>query len=126
MTTPPLVYTRWEGTELFNYSSLIYANSCENIAITGSGTIDGNAQGVYKGWFGAPAPDQERLRTMGDKATPEKRIFGKGHYLRPSFIQFINCERIKIEGIKIIESHFGLFTPFIPSTSLFAIFTWKA
>ena len=108
----PLVYTRWEGTELFNYSSLIYANSCENIAITGSGTIDGNAQGVYKGWFELQRPDQERLRTMGDKATPlEKRIFGKGHYLRPSFIQFINCERIKIEGIKIIESPFWIIHP---------------
>lgn len=31
----PLVYTRWEGMELMNYSPLIYAFEAENIAITG-------------------------------------------------------------------------------------------
>ena len=108
----PLVYTRWEGTELFNYSPLIYANNCQNIAITGKGVIDGNAVGIYKDWFKLQKLDQDRLRTMGDKAVPlEKRIFGKGHYLRPSFIQFINSERIKIEGVKIVESPFWIIHP---------------
>lgn len=31
----PLVFTRWEGMELMNYSPLIYAFEAENIAITG-------------------------------------------------------------------------------------------
>ena len=39
----PVVYTRWEGTELMNYSPFIYAFEQENIAITGSGTLDGSA-----------------------------------------------------------------------------------
>ena len=39
----PLVFTRWEGIELMNYSPFIYAFEEENIAITGAGTIDGNA-----------------------------------------------------------------------------------
>src|SRR5919112_2184547 len=39
----PVVYTRWEGTELMNYSPFIYAYDVENIAITGRGTLDGSA-----------------------------------------------------------------------------------
>src|SRR5205085_7539146 len=39
----PLVYTRWEGLECMNYSPFVYAYKQENIAITGSGTLDGNA-----------------------------------------------------------------------------------
>ncbi|MFB8735742.1 hypothetical protein ACEQPO_24805 [Bacillus sp. SL00103] len=32
----PLVLTRYEGVELYNYSPLIYTHHAENIAITGS------------------------------------------------------------------------------------------
>jgi len=39
----PLVFTRWEGVELMNYSPLIYAFEQHDIAITGDGTLDGNA-----------------------------------------------------------------------------------
>jgi polygalacturonase len=108
----PVVYTRWEGTKLFNYSSFIYANGVENVGITGSGTIDGNSEGKFEGWFEKQRPDQDRLRTMGDRATPvEERTFGEGHYLRPSFIQFIDSERIKIEGVKIVNSPFWIIHP---------------
>src|SRR5437762_2448735 len=36
----PSVLTRWEGVELMNYSPLIYALDCEDIAITGDGTLE--------------------------------------------------------------------------------------
>src|SRR3954467_5448386 len=39
----PLVHTRFEGNEVFNYSPLVYAYDQENIAITGAGTLDGQA-----------------------------------------------------------------------------------
>ena len=39
----PMVLTKWEGTECFNYSPFIYAYQCTNVALTGKGTIDGNA-----------------------------------------------------------------------------------
>ena len=39
----PVVFSRWEGVELMNYSPFIYAFEQENIAITGTGTIDGQA-----------------------------------------------------------------------------------
>ena len=108
----PLVYTRWEGTELFNYSPFIYANNCTNIAITGSGTIDGNAKDTFAPWLEKQTPDQNNLRDMGDEGVPvEQRIFGAGHWLRPSFIQFINCHRVKMEGVKVIESPFWIIHP---------------
>src|SRR5215208_4340850 len=37
----PAVFTRFEGTELLNYSPLIYAFEKENVAVTGEGTLDG-------------------------------------------------------------------------------------
>src|SRR5260221_3189851 len=42
-TRYPLVFTRWEGIELMNFSPFIYAFEQENIAITGQGTIAVNA-----------------------------------------------------------------------------------
>ncbi len=39
----PLVRTRWEGMDCYNYSPMIYAFRQENIAVTGKGTIDGGA-----------------------------------------------------------------------------------
>jgi polygalacturonase len=35
----PVVYTRWQGIELMNYSPLIYAVDQKNIGVTGSGTL---------------------------------------------------------------------------------------
>ena len=45
----PIVFTRWEGMELMNYSPLIYARRQKNIAITGKGTLDG--QGSEQHWW---------------------------------------------------------------------------
>lgn len=108
----PVVFSRWEGTELFGYSSFIYANNCTNIAITGFGTIDGNAKDTFATWLQKQKPDQNTLRDMGDEGIPlEQRVFGEGHWLRPSFIQFINCHRVKMEGVKVIESPFWIIHP---------------
>ena len=47
----PVVLTRFEGTELYGRSPMVYAYHQQNIAITGSGVIDGRA-GVEMGWWG--------------------------------------------------------------------------
>ena len=43
----PAVLTRFEGTELMNYSPFIYALDQQNIAITGEGTLDGQADSEH-------------------------------------------------------------------------------
>ncbi len=112
----PLVRTRFEGCELMNYSPLIYAYRQQNIAITGEGVLNG--QGAKNNWWawklctkeeiekGGPCQygknSVPRLMDMVNKGVPvEKRIFGKGYYLRSSFFQPFECKNILIEGVTI-------------------------
>ena len=48
----PIVLTRWEGVELMNYSAFIYALDQTDIAITGTGTLDG--LNIGKAWLLPP------------------------------------------------------------------------
>jgi len=106
----PIVFTRWEGMELMNYSALIYAYGQENIAVTGNGTLDGNADAEnWWGWNrGRPSkqvPARALLQEANHKQTdPKTRIFGEGSFLRPNFIQPYNCKNILISGIRMINS----------------------
>ena len=43
----PAVFTRFEGMECWNFSPLIYAYGQENIAVTGEGTLDGQADETH-------------------------------------------------------------------------------
>ena len=113
----PVVFSRWEGTELMNYSPFIYAFEQRNIAITGEGTLDGqsgndswwpwNGRANY-GWKeGTPNQrvDRNALMQMAEQGVPVKeRMFGASHYLRPQFIQPYRCQNVLIEGVQIINS----------------------
>jgi len=103
----PAVLTRWEGTELYGYSPLIYAHDVHDVAITGPGTIDGNADSEFLGWQPQEKPDQLALRKMGAGGIPvAERQFGAGHYLRPSLIQFFSAERVLLSGYTAENSPF--------------------
>ena len=97
----PLAYTRYEGVELWNYSPLIYARGAQNVAVTGAGLLDGQASNDHWwpwcgaerfGWeegMGSQSADRRALFHMAEEGVPvEDRVFGRGHYLRPSFIEF--------------------------------------
>ena len=109
----PVVFTRYQGIELMNYSPFIYAFGQTNIAITGPGTIDGQAQNsVWYNWKNLLTADEQLLWNMGSTNMPvAQRIFGPGHYLRPSMIQPIACRNILIEGVTIINSPMWVITP---------------
>lgn len=109
----PLVYTWWEGAECYNFSPFIYAYGESNIALTGEGTIDGQAD--YFNWmpwkygrFGQES--QKAVRSMlfkwVEENTPvEKRVLDDSiSTLRPSFVGPTKCKNILIEGIKVINS----------------------
>ncbi len=109
----PIVSTRWEGVELMGYSAFIYAFEQENIAVTGEGTLDGQAD--WDTWWawnqkGKNQPPRQkaardRLNAMGEAGVPvAERIFGKGSFLRPNFIQPYRCKNILIEGVTIVRS----------------------
>lgn len=72
----PQVLVRWEGTEAFNLSPLIYAYQASDIAITGSGTVDGNSEYGFATWRPEQSEAQSRLRTMGGEGVPVfQRVF---------------------------------------------------
>jgi unsaturated rhamnogalacturonyl hydrolase len=115
----PLVFTRWEGMECWNYSPLIYAIDAEHIAVTGEGVLDGQAdmtnwwpwKGRWKGRDlnppGSPTQQAARDRLMemvANNVPVSERRFGEGGYLRPSFIQPYRCKNVLIEGVSIRRS----------------------
>lgn len=108
----PLQFVRWEGVECYNFSPCIYANGITDIAITGKGILNGNSNNGMAKWLGKQKPAQMELREMGKNLVPlEKRVFGVGKYLRPSFLQLMNCENILISDIKITNVPFWVIHP---------------
>ena len=126
----PLVHTSFEGTELINYSPLIYIKNKKNIAITGKGILNGQASSEnwwpWKGQtsegtnYGAvkgnpsqlDANNLPALMNMAENNVPvEKRIFGNGHYLRPNFIEPFECENVWIKDVRIINAPFWIIHP---------------
>lgn len=121
-----IVHTSWEGTEVMNYSPLIYAKNKTNIAITGKGTLNGQADSTNwwtwagsktYGWKkGTPSQNdpsnREVLVDMAEKGVPvAERIFGEGRYLRPNFIEFFDCNTALIKEVTIINSPFWILHP---------------
>ncbi|MBI3885345.1 MAG: glycoside hydrolase family 28 protein [Opitutae bacterium] len=108
----PVVLTRWEGTECFNYSPLIYVRNATDVAVTGAGTIDGTAKNSFARWKPQQGPDQLRLRAMGAEGVPlPERVFGAGHWLRPGLMQFYGCTRVLVEGVTIKDAPFWVIHP---------------
>ncbi|OHT43829.1 glycoside hydrolase family 28 protein [Flavobacterium tructae] len=122
----PMVHTSFEGTELMNYSPLIYAKNKTNIAITGKGTLNGQADatnwwiwsgGKDYGWKkGIPSQNDPQNRAvlidMAENGVPIKeRIFGEGRYLRPNFMEFFECSTILVKDVIIINAPFWILHP---------------
>lgn len=106
----PAVNTSWEGMECMNYSPLIYAWKCRNIAITGEGTIKAK-MGLWTQWAGRPRPHMESLKRLYNMSyrnvpTVERLMVNDTAHLRPHLIQFNRCENIRLEGFSIVNSPF--------------------
>lgn len=106
----PPVLTRMEGNELMGISPFIYAYGEQDLAITGSGVLDGQA-GPERWWNWARRPrdgredDGARLKRLAEQGVPVSyRVFGPGSTIRPQFIQPYRCRNVLIEGVTIINS----------------------
>lgn len=105
----PPVLTRWEGTELYSYSPLVYAANVHDVAISGEGTLDGHKESLFKEWHTQQRDDMDRLRKMGATGVPrEERIFTEGTHLRPVFVQFFHAERVLLEDYSITNAPFWI------------------
>jgi len=117
----PPVLTRWEGIECLGLSPLLYAHEESRVAITGGGTLDGQAgPGRWWNWAGpwedkeptgwsAGQPDQRparvRLQQWAEAGVPvPERVVGAGDLLRPMFAQFYRCQDVLVEGVTFLGS----------------------
>ena len=109
----PAVFTRFEGMECWNYSPLIYAYGQKNIAVTGEGTLDGQADATHwwpwkgresRGAEARPSAGARLVKMVADNTPVDQRRFGAGDNLRPSFIEPNHCCNVLIGGVKIRRS----------------------
>jgi polygalacturonase len=105
----PVVFTRYEGVEFMNYSPLVYALDQQNVAITGAGTLDGQADETH--WWSwrnravERAGARNRLFDLSARGAPvAERVFGDGTFMRPVFVQPYRCQNVLIEGVTILNS----------------------
>jgi polygalacturonase len=99
----PVVRQRHEGVEALNYSPMIYAAGVRNVALTGRGTLDAQAQPWWD-WYRQHGPPP---RAMASKVPLSRRDFGKGsgmEGMRPNFVVFMDAENVLVEGITLNDS----------------------
>jgi len=121
----PPVLTRWEGMDCYNIHPLVYAINASNIALTGNGTIDGQASNEAWWWMNGN-PDygwregmnnqkiagRQQLLGYEQNHTPvEKRRFGLEGALRPQLVNFNNCNTVLIEDLTLKNSPFWVIHP---------------
>jgi polygalacturonase len=100
------------------YSPLVYAYEQHDIAVTGKGTLDGQADAEH--WWpwkrnGHPQSqkmDRDRLFAQAEAGVPvAERVYGAGHYLRPQFVQPYRCTNVLIEGVTMKNAPMWIIHP---------------
>jgi polygalacturonase len=94
----PPVFVRHAGVEIVNYSPLVYARGCEDVAITGPGILNGNAER----WWDWKKKETRKPFEMPADASLEDRTFGTVEAaIRPSFLVLLDCRNVLLEGFTI-------------------------
>ena len=97
----PAVLTVYEGIRCINYSPLIYGCDLENVAVTGSGVLDGNGPEWWKWAKNLTGRDILYF----DRRPVEERIYATPELaLRPMFLQILRSKNVLIEGITLNNS----------------------
>lgn len=119
----PLVLTRWEGIDCYNYQPQVYAYGETNIAITGKGTLDGGA--TKDNWWsrtGFGFEENKESQSLGrpllqkwneSKLPVAKRIMGRGFGMRVQMVNFFKCKNILIEDVTLLRSPFWVIHPLL-------------
>lgn len=124
----PMVRSRWEGTEVINFSPLIYGDKVENISIQGRGILDGQGE-TWWAYFRALREDhkktgvwktdskwQREFARVNPKIQqqidlPDDPHMLKMGFLRPPFIQLLDSKNLLIVDVTIRNSPFWNINP---------------
>ena len=106
----PAVQASWEGAECMNISPLVYAFECENIAISGPGTLAPRMD-FWRTWFKRPDSHIQATRQLYAMCSTQvpvqyRRMEAEGVEMRPHLIHFNRCTNVLFDGFKIRESPF--------------------
>ena len=108
----PAVMSSWEGLECMNYSPLLYAYCCTNVALTGKGSLVPR-MGKWERHFRETATDIQAARGIlykwGAEDFPvEKRDMTKASraVMRPQLVQVNRSANVRIEGVEVRDSPF--------------------
>lgn len=126
----PPVETSWEGIECFNYSPLIYAYDCEQVAISGKGKLIAKLD-VWRVWYERPQEHLDALvklyyMALENTALESRQMVYEGANLRPHFIQFNRCRQVLIEDVEIENSPFWVVHPYLCEDVIMRRVTVKA
>ena len=108
----PVVRSSWEGLECMNYSPLVYAYCCTNVAITGKGALVPrmkkwarhfretttniqHARGILYKWGAEDYPVEKRVMPEASDAV-----------MRPQLIQMNRSVNVRLEGVTVRDSPF--------------------
>jgi len=99
----PVVYMQRGGVRCYNYSPLVYARDCTNVALTGRGTLDGQGP-VWWPWK-KNTQGMTRLFQAGAQGVPvDQRVFGtEADGVRPPFVQLLDCRNVLVEGVTLLD-----------------------
>lgn len=124
----PFVEVRHEGVMMKSFQPLIYAVDAENITIKGEGTLDGQGKKWWMEFFRVMIDlkdngmrDINKYQPMWDAQNDTTAIYAEMNkdyvstlqrrFFRPPFIQPVRCKKVKIEGVKIVNSPFWTVNP---------------
>ena len=124
----PFVEVRHEGVMMKSFQPLIYAVDAENITIKGEGTLDGQGKKWWMEFFRVMIDlkdngmrDINKYQPMWDAQNDTTAIYAETNkdyvstlqrrFFRPPFIQPVRCKKVKIEGVKIVNSPFWTINP---------------
>lgn len=107
----PAVPVSWNGAEAMNYSPLVYAYGCTNVAITGKGLLAPRL-GTWDKWRGGTPGRLEvaRLQQLwcetGVPLAERDLTKIEGSCTRPHLIEFNRCGKVLLDGFSIKGSPF--------------------
>lgn len=121
----PFKKVRFEGVFMNSFAPLINANNAENISIKGEGVLEGNG---FEWWDEIKNISKEvkdkgkvenpnELQKLWSKENADLKVEPyydntlKTQFFRPPFIQFLECKKVKIEGVTIQNSPFWTINP---------------